>query len=120
MQFKQVDNPRGNSKEIAGQTWIFAPAPLGTLERFQEQLSSNDVPVSVIVDMAHICLKRNYPDITREYVSDELLDMGNMEEVLSLVTKTSGLEYTGTGKPAGESSGNKLGGAIHAFSANNG
>lgn len=22
MQFKQVDNPRGNSKEIAGQTWI--------------------------------------------------------------------------------------------------
>lgn len=31
--------------------------------------------------------------------------MGNMEEVLSLVTKTSGLEYTGTGKPAGESSG---------------
>ncbi|KCZ31393.1 hypothetical protein J802_4370, partial [Acinetobacter baumannii 45002_9] len=46
MQFKQVDNPRGNSKEIAGQTWIFAPAPLGTIERFQEQLSSNNVPAS--------------------------------------------------------------------------
>ncbi|MDV4219568.1 hypothetical protein MSC32_18105 [Acinetobacter baumannii] len=106
MQFKQVDNPRGNSKEIAGQTWIFAPAPLGTLERFQEQLNSNDVPVSVIVDMAHICLKRNYPDITRDYVADELLDMANMEEVLSLVTKTSGLDYsgntTGTGKSSGE------------------
>lgn len=29
--------------------------------------------------------------------------MGNMEEVLALVTKTSGLEYTG--KPVGESSG---------------
>lgn len=109
MQFKQVENPRGNSKEIAGQTWIFAPAPLGTLERFQEQLSSNDVPVSVIVDMAHICLKRNYPEITREYVSDELLDMGNMEEVLSLVTKTSGLEYTGTGKPAGKPAGESSG-----------
>ncbi|MFW6586606.1 hypothetical protein [Acinetobacter baumannii] len=52
MQFKQVENPRGNSKEIAGQTWIFAPAPLGTIERFQEQLSSNNVPASVIVDMA--------------------------------------------------------------------
>lgn len=27
MQFKQVDNPRGNEKKIAGQKWIFAPAP---------------------------------------------------------------------------------------------
>ncbi len=95
MQFKQVENPRGNSKEIAGQTWIFAPAPLGTLERFEEHLKSNDVPVSVIIDMAHICLKRNYPDITRDYVADELVDMANMEEVLSLVTKTSGLEHSG-------------------------
>ncbi|MFV5661073.1 hypothetical protein VXR58_12800 [Acinetobacter pittii] len=105
MQFKQVVNPRGNSKEIAGQTWIFAPAPLGTLERFEEQLKSNNVPVSVIIDMAHVCLKRNYPDISREYVADEIVDMANMEEVLALVTKTSGLEYTGSGKPAGESSG---------------
>ena len=45
------------------------------------------------------------PDITREYVADEIVDMANMEEVLALVTKTSGLEYTGTAKPAGESSG---------------
>ncbi|WP_151963467.1 hypothetical protein [Acinetobacter oleivorans] len=105
MQFKQVENPRGNSKEIAGHTWIFAPAPLGTLERFEEQLKSNNVPVSVIIDMAHVCLKRNYPDISREYVADEIVDMANMEEVLALVTKTSGLEYTGSGKPAGESSG---------------
>ncbi|MEO4173209.1 hypothetical protein [Acinetobacter pittii] len=105
MQFKQVENPRGNSKEIAGYTWIFAPAPLGTLERFEEQLKSNNVPVSVIIDMAHVCLKRNYPDISREYVADEIVDMANMEEVLALVTKTSGLEYTGSGKSAGESSG---------------
>ena len=105
MQFKQVDNPRGNSKEIAGRSWIFAPAPLGTLERFEEKLKSNNVPVSVIIDMAHVGLKRNYPDITREYVADEIVDMANMEEVLALVTKTSGLEYTGSPKPAGESSG---------------
>ncbi|MGQ0902788.1 hypothetical protein ACT4XT_10215 [Acinetobacter baumannii] len=70
------------------------------------ELTQNNLQaLSVIIDMAHVCLKRNYPDITREFVSDELLDMGNMEDVLSLVTKTSGLEYTGTGKPAGESSG---------------
>ena len=95
MQFKQVDHPRGIGKEIAGKTWIFAPAPLGTLERFQDQLSSNDVPITVIIEMAYVCLKRNYPDITREYVADELIDMANMEEVLALVTKTSGLEYSG-------------------------
>lgn len=71
MQFKQVDNPRGNEKKIAGQKWIFAPAPLGAIERFQDQLSSASVPVAVIIDMAHICLKRNYPDITliRQYLN---------------------------------------------------
>lgn len=53
MQFKQVDNPRGNEKKIAGQKWIFAPAPLGAIERFQDQLSSASVPVAVIIDMAH-------------------------------------------------------------------
>jgi len=105
MQFKQVDNPRGNGKEIAGKNWVFAPAPLGTLERFEEQLKSNNVPVSVIIDMAHVCLKRNYPDITREYVADELVDMANMEEVLALVTKTSGLDYSGNTTGTGESSG---------------
>ncbi|EKU68916.1 hypothetical protein ACINWC136_A0063, partial [Acinetobacter pittii] len=31
------------------------------------------VPVAVIIDMAHICLKRNYPDITREFIADELM-----------------------------------------------
>lgn len=98
MQFKQVDNPRGNVKNISGFDWIFAPAPLGTLERFQDQLNSDNVPITVIVDMAYICLKRNYPEITREYVADELLDMGNMQDILGIITKTSGLQHSGENK----------------------
>ncbi|MCY0270513.1 MULTISPECIES: hypothetical protein [Acinetobacter] len=95
MQFNQVDNPRGNEKKIAGQKWIFAPAPLGAIERFQDQLSSASVPVAVIIDMAHICLKRNYPDITREFIADELIDIGNMQEILDLVVNVSGLDHKG-------------------------
>lgn len=103
MQFKQVDNPRGNEKKIAGQKWIFAPAPLGAIERFQEHLSAADVPVPVIIDMAHICLKRNYPDITREFVADELIDLGNMQEILELVVSVSGLDHKGDDKEATDS-----------------
>ncbi len=95
MQFKQVDNPRGNEIKIAGQKWVFAPAPLGAIERFQDQLNSPSVPAAVIIDLSHICLKRNYPDITREYVADELIDIGNMQEVLDLVVNVSGLDHKG-------------------------
>lgn len=102
MLFKQVEYPRGNVLEIAGQDWIFAPAPLGALEKYQDHLSAEVIPFNVVIDLAHISLKRNYPDITREYVADELIDVANMEESLALIIKTSGLNH---GEKRGEQSG---------------
>lgn len=102
MQFKQVDYPRGNTLTIANQDWIFAPAPLGALEKYQDYLSAETIPFNVIIDLAHISLKRNYPDITREYVADELIDVANMEEAIALIIKTSGLNH---GEKHGEQSG---------------
>ncbi|WP_394650841.1 hypothetical protein [uncultured Acinetobacter sp.] len=95
MQFKQVEYPRGNPLKINGQIWIFAPAPLGALEKFQEHLSAESIPFNVVIDMAHVSLKRNYPDMPREFVADELIDLANMDEAIRLVIKTSGLEHTG-------------------------
>lgn len=95
MQFKQVEYPRGTEKQIAGYKLIFAPLPLGAIEKYQDQLSGHNVPISTIIDVAHISLKRNYPDITREFIADEVIDLANMEEVLSVVTGTSGLTHTG-------------------------
>lgn len=95
MQLKQVEYPRGNEKTINGQKLIFAPLPLGALEKYQKDLEANSVPIAVIIDVAHISLKRNYPDIKREYVADELLDIANMSEVLEIVIATSGLKHEG-------------------------
>lgn len=104
MQFKQVDYPRGTEKTIAGHKLIFAPLPLGAIEKYQDQLSGGNVPIATILDIAHISLKRNYPEITRDFIADEILDLANMEEVLGLVTSSSGLTHSGeqTGEHSGE------------------
>ena len=68
MQFKQVDNPRGNPLKINGQIWIFAPLSLGTAEKLMPKLKTFDPSdFALVVDVAHGSLKRNYPDITREW-----------------------------------------------------
>lgn len=95
MQLKQVEYPRGNEKTINGQKLIFAPLPLGALEKYQDELGSGNLPFTSIVDLAHISLKRNYPEIQREYVANELLDIANMNEVIELISKTSGLKHEG-------------------------
>lgn len=95
MQFKEVEYPRGNEKIISGHKLIFAPLPLGAIEKYQEQLSGSSVPIGIIIDVAHISLKRNYPDISRDFVADEILDIANMEEVLELIINTSGLTHDG-------------------------
>ncbi|AOA58276.1 hypothetical protein [Acinetobacter larvae] len=104
MELKQVDYPRGNEKVIAGHKLVFAPLPLGAIEKYQDQLSSASVPITTIIDVAHISLKRNYPDIQREFIADEILDMANMEEVLGLIINSSGLTHNGekTGEQSGE------------------
>jgi hypothetical protein len=52
----------------------------------------------VIADIVFRSMKRNYPDITEEFVKDNV-DMGNMEALMSSVFTTSGLVKA---VPAGE------------------
>jgi hypothetical protein len=52
----------------------------------------------IIADVVFRSLKRNYPDITVEFVKDQV-DMGNMAELMSSVFSTSGLVKA---VPAGE------------------
>ena len=104
MQFKQVENPRGNPLTIDGHTLIFAPLSLGAVEKLLPALQSfqpNDV--GTVIDVAHKSLKRNYPDITREDVAD-LIYMDQLQEVMTAVMSISGLksEQNAQGKEAGE------------------
>lgn len=92
MQFKQVENPRGNPLIIDGQALVFAPLSLGAVEKLLPALQSfqpNDV--GTVIDVAHKSLKRNYPDITREDVAD-LIYMDQLQDVMTAVMSISGLK----------------------------
>jgi len=104
MQFNQVENPRGNPLKIDGQIWIFAPLSLGAAEKLMPKLKTFDPSdFALVVDVAHGSLKRNYPDITREYIADELLDVGHVNDVFETVMGASGLVYTGDEPQEGDS-----------------
>ena len=96
MQFNQVENPRGNPLKINGQFWIFAPLSLGAAEQLMPKLKNFDPnDFALVADVAHKSLKRNYPDITREFIADELLDIGHVNAVFEAVMGASGLVHTG-------------------------
>lgn len=104
MQFNQVENPRGNPLKINGQVWIFAPLSLGAAEKLMPKLQSFDSSdFTLVVDVAYKSLKRNYIDITREYVADELLDIGHVNAVFETVMGASELVYTGESEQATDS-----------------
>ena len=104
MQFNQVENPRGNPLKINGQIWIFAPLSLGAAEKLMPKLKTFDPSdFALVADVAHSSLKRNYPDITREYIADELLDIGHVNAVFETGMGASGLVYTGDEPQEGDS-----------------
>lgn len=104
MQFKQVEYPRGNPLKINGQIWIFAPLSLGAAEQLMPKIQNfNPSDFALVADVAFKSLKRNYPDITREYVADELLDIGHVNDVFETVMGASGLVYTGDEPQEGDS-----------------
>lgn len=61
----------------------------GKLEKFQADTSPESV--ATVIEAAFLALRRNYPDITRERVA-EILDLGNMLDVLSAVMDVSGMK----------------------------
>lgn len=104
MQFNQIENPRGNPLKINGQVWIFAPLSLGAAEQLMPKIQNfNPSDFALVADVAFKSLKRNYPDITREYVADELLDVGHVNDVFETVMGASGLVYTGEDEQATDS-----------------
>jgi hypothetical protein len=99
---------RGTVIELGDQNWILPPANVATMELhadFFKGAAKGDLDAEgafdklpVIADIVFRSLKRNYPDITLDFVKDHV-DMGNMEELMSSVFSTSGLVKA---IPAGE------------------
>lgn len=84
---------KGTVINLGDKDYTFAPLTLGSIELLQEKLSKIDSnfslkDVSIIIEVAHRSLVRNYPEITREEVAD-LVDISNMQEIFMTVMNMS-------------------------------
>lgn len=92
---------KGIEVEFAdGSRRIVPPMNLATIENLQDRLATfsggiDKQSISLVVDATFASLQRNYPEITREEVVNDLLDVSNMEEVMAAVMDVSGLRRKG-------------------------
>jgi hypothetical protein len=87
----------GVELKLGGKTYTIPPISLGALERLQARLkeykkggSGDDF--SLVTDCLWSALKRNYPAIERDHVSENLIDISNMNDVMSAVMDVSGIK----------------------------
>ena len=85
---------------------IIAPLSLGTLEAMRERIeklqgAADPASVSTVIDLAHASLKRNYPSMSREDVA-ELVDVGNMGDLVDAAMDVSGIRRKTAEAAAGE------------------
>lgn len=103
---------RGTVIELGDRRWVLPPANVATMEfhaEFFKGAAKGEVDnanaldqLPVIADIVYRALKRNYPDVTPELVKEHV-DLGNMEELMGALFKSSGLTRTLPQEdPAGE------------------
>ena len=80
-----------------GRVYTIPPLSLGALEGLQKRFTAlgqgaptDPANVATVLDAAYSALLRNYPDLTRAAVA-ELVDLGNMNDVLVAVLDVAGL-----------------------------
>jgi hypothetical protein len=81
-----------------GRCYLLPPLALGDLQLLQERLAklSDDgalhpASVGTVLAATHAALRRNYPDLTLEAVG-QLVDVGNLFEVIDAVMDVSGVK----------------------------
>lgn len=88
---------KGVSLELGdGNTYVLPPLTLGALEILQDKLNASYAGaldpeyIKTVIDAAHLALRRNYPDLTRDQVK-EIIGLENMEMVFKAVLDVSGM-----------------------------
>lgn len=97
---------KGTPVDFAIGTLLIPPLSLAFIEQNAERLATFGqagelADSKLVVDCLHGALVRNYPDMTRADVAD-LVDLGNMEEVMTAVMKRSGLVSAQEANEAGK------------------
>jgi hypothetical protein len=92
---------------MGGRDWLVPPLTLGQLRRLAPDLGRitaggltmlDPEAVGAVVKVVTAALSRNYPDMTEQRVAEELLDLGNANEVLAAVLASSGLRRAAPGE----------------------
>ncbi len=92
---------KGVRVELGGSTYILPPATIATLEDFSERLDALNAKLTqpahfqygdlgVVADFVHACLLRNYPDMQRRFVAEQV-DLGNFQDIMKACYDASGL-----------------------------
>lgn len=85
---------KGQRLELGGRTYIVPAMNAGTIEDFEDRIAALEQgreprPAMLVVDLLHRCLRRNYPDIDRDFVRDHV-DLDNWCEIFAMVMGQSG------------------------------
>jgi hypothetical protein len=89
----------GIEVDLGGEKFIVPAIALGKLKELQPRLAELDLSdmgalspgaLDTVSDLILAALNRNYPDMTRAQL-DDLLDLGNLGDVVKIVTGQSGL-----------------------------
>jgi len=79
-----------------GRVLTVPPLSLGAIQQFQERIMTfkgglDNESIVFVLDLTTHALQRNYPEITRDDVANDLVDVSNMEGVVAAVMDVSGL-----------------------------
>jgi hypothetical protein len=93
---------KGVTIDLSGVEYVVPPLNLASLQNLQDKLSgftggADLKSVGIVADCALAALKRNYPEITREELL-EVIDLGNMLELMNAIMGVSGLQSAGEAK----------------------
>lgn len=94
---------------LGGRTFVLPPMSLGIVEKFQARIDTflkgtETNAIGLMIDVMHACLRRNYPELTRDEVGD-LLDTTTINEAFITLLHQSGWRAD-TDAAAGEAPGN--------------
>jgi len=102
---------KGVPMQMGDQLLILPPMSLGIIEDFQDQIDEMlagkvKKPVSLMIDIFHRTLQRNYPELTRDQVR-EGLGLDDLQGMFTTLLKASGWEVGSAtpppeGTPEGE------------------
>lgn len=98
----------GKSVKIGGKDYILPPLTLGMLEIYQDPIDEFQSGVNVsskswttVINVVHDALKRNYPDVPRTVITENL-EMRHVMDIFAALMSLSGVEATEGKAPAAQ------------------